>query len=109
MEWMKRKQEEIDAFMELHQYEGEPTPEEIIQRLDFWNSWDKCGVKGNRLRIWKACPNCGSDHTEWVRNQWYVCYDCIITFTLEDIEDYCDVQAYEADERIAEEDLIYLE
>ena len=65
---------------------SEPTIEELIQRLDMWNEWDKRGVKGNHLRIWRHCPNCHGDNTEWIRNQYYACYDCLITFTLEDLE-----------------------
>ncbi len=88
-------------MMELWQYEGEPTQEEIIQRLEFWQHWDRRGVKGNHLRIWRPCPNCDGDNTEWVRQRWHVCYDCLITW--DGYESLYDVKAYEADDRIEQE------
>jgi len=73
--------------MELHEYTGEPTEEEIQQRLEFWQSWSPNGYKDNHLRITKFCPMCESPNdTEWVRNEWYICYNCMIAFTLEDLE-----------------------
>jgi len=73
-------------FMELHEYTGEPTQQEMEQRLAFWKSWSPNGYKDNHLRIHPFCPCCGSDEdTEWVRQEWNICYDCFIAFTLADL------------------------
>jgi len=72
--------------MELHEYTGEPTEQEIQQRLEFWNSWSPNSYKDNHLRIHHPCPCCGSDEdTEWVRQEWNICYNCLIAFTLDDL------------------------
>jgi len=90
--------------MELYGHTGEPTEEEIQQRLEFWQSWSPNGYKDNHLRITKACPMCESpDDTEWVRNEWYICYNCMIAFTLQDSIGYYDVEAYQQDVRIEQE------
>ena len=90
-DWMKMVKklntpikEEIE-YMELFEYEGEPTEEEIKQRLEFWKHWSPNGYKDNHLRIHLTCPCCESNEdTDWVRDEYHVCYNCLISFTLED-------------------------
>lgn len=97
-------------IMELWQYSGEPTAEEIAQRLEFWKRWSPGAYKDDHLRIHPKCPNCNSNKdTEWVRNEWSICYNCLIAFTFEDTIPYYIIQDYEQDERIAEELLEYEE
>jgi len=89
MRWIPQasKVEEVIAYMELHEYTGEPTEQEMEERLKFWQSWSPNAYRDNHLRINHPCPCCGSDtDTEWVRNEWNVCYSCFITFTLKDLE-----------------------
>jgi len=68
-------------------YEGEPGEIEILQRKEFR---DKHGP--NSLAIKHTCPVCGNHNTEWVRNQWSICYDCLITF--DSSEEYCEPAPY---------------
>lgn len=96
-DWMKwiptlDRVKEVIEFMELHEYTGEPTGQEMKQRLAFWKSWSPNSYRDDHLRINHPCPCCGSDtDTEWVRedsegNSWNICYSCMIAFTLEDLE-----------------------
>ena len=89
-------------FMELHEYTGEPTQQEMEQRLAFWKSWSPNSYKDNHLRIHHPCPCCNSDKdTEWVRQEWNICYDCLIAFTLTDLTPVHDpgmLQPYDPDE-----------
>lgn len=62
-------------------YEGEPTGVEILQRKAFR---DMHGP--NHLAISHKCPACGRSNTEWVRNEWSICYDCELAF--EGLEEY---------------------
>lgn len=81
--------------MELWQYSGEPVQEEIL-KLEPYH-------KDNSLAIRHRCPNCGGHNTAWRRDEWSVCFTCVIAFTLEDSLGYYDVPAYEQDIRIEEE------
>jgi hypothetical protein len=73
--------------MELFEYTGEVTDEEIQHRLDEWFKWDKRGYKANHLRIQHICPVCNSmEDTEWVRQEYNICYKCMISFTLADLQ-----------------------
>lgn len=56
-------------------YTGEPTDTEILQRLAFHLMHGP-----NHLAIHHICPACNGKNTEWVRNQWAICYDCEIAF-----------------------------
>lgn len=64
--------------------DGEPQPDEI----QYWAEWDN--MKDN-LATRHQCPCCGGGHTRWVRQEWNICYDCEIAFTMEDIEPIYDV------------------
>ena len=63
---------------ELYQYEGEPTIEEIEYRYSLHHK--------DRLIISRQCPACAGNNTEWVRNQYHICYDCRMAFTHSDVE-----------------------
>ena len=54
---------------------GEPDAEEIRDRVE-WRT--KHGA--DSLAICHVCPCCGRRNTEWIRNQWSICYDCEIAF-----------------------------
>jgi len=55
------------------------------------------------------CPNCGKSTTIFEQgSQWY-CWNCDLEFEQKDTEPYYDVLAYEADLRIPEELLEYME
>jgi len=56
-------------------YEGEPDTYEVMYRNEHREIWGK-----NRLAIHKTCPACGSDSVEWIRNQWAICYPCLLVF-----------------------------
>jgi len=90
-DWMKwiptlDKVKEAIEFMELYEYTGEPTEQEMEQRLTFWKSWSPNAYRDNHLRINHPCPCCGSDvDTEWVREEWNICYSCMIAFSMEDL------------------------
>ena len=94
--------------MELHEYTGEPTEQEIQQRLEFWKSWSPDSYKDNHLRIHPPCPCCESDEdTEWVRQEWNICYKCLIAFTLEDtipVYDPSILQPYDPKEDYVQEE-----
>lgn len=62
--------------MELHEYTGEPTIEEILHRKA---DRERCGL--DHLAIHGRCPACGKMNTEWIRNQWHICFDCEMVFT----------------------------
>ena len=79
----------------LHLYSGEPTPEEILHRLEEQTKY-KVDTK---LWIRHKCPNCGNRNTQWLRQVWHVCYTCVVAFTTEDAIGYYDVVEYEMDER----------
>ena len=84
--------------MELYEYSGEITDEEIQHRLDEWYKWDERGYKANHLRIQHTCPCCGSDDdTEWVRQEYNICYNCMIGFTLRDLQPVYDPNNVPAD------------
>jgi len=68
-------------------YEGEPSETEILQRKEFR---DKYGV--DKLSSKHTCPACGKHNAEWVRNQWAICYDCLLTFDA--FEGYCEPAPY---------------
>ena len=103
-DWMRGVKELNDKvegieFMELYEYTGEPTEQEINQRLSFWQSWSPNNYKDNHLRIQTICPCCNSDEdTEWVREEWNICYRCFIAFTLDDL-----VPVYDPNELVEEE------
>ncbi len=56
-------------------YEGEPTNIEILQRKQYHTENGR-----NSLAISHRCPACGGKDTEWVRQEWAICFDCIISF-----------------------------
>ena len=85
--------------LEFWEYSGEPTPEEIIHRLED----NKLHNHNTKLWIRHKCPNCGNRNTKWIRQEWSICFDCIIAFTLDDALGYYDVAEYEMDEREEEE------
>ena len=68
-------------------YKGEPTNEEMLERLAMWELWSPGrGLRDNDLRINHPCPCCGSGkNTESVRDEWNICYTCMIAFTLDDL------------------------
>lgn len=84
--------------MEIWQYEGEPTQEEIIQREPYY--------KDDHLAIRPKCPMCEGRNTAWIRQEWYVCFGCLISFTSDDSIGYCDMEAYNADPRVEQEILL---
>lgn len=71
---------------ELYQYQGEPQLEEILQRKELWDKYGK-----DNLDISHRCPNCEQFHTRWIRNEWSICFDCKIAFTLDDSIGYIDL------------------
>jgi len=79
---------------ELWQYSGEPTDEELQQRVELGN---------HQLGFRHKCPNCGSTDTNFIRNNYWMCHHCVIWFTTEDALGYYDVTAYQEDDRIEEE------
>lgn len=80
--------------VELRLYSGEPTDEELTVRARSGNQ--QVGYK-------LPCPNCGRDDTQFLRNSYWMCFQCLIWFTTQDAQGYYDVQAYQQDERIPEE------
>jgi len=64
-------------------YNGEPTQYEILHEKEFRELWGK-----DSLAISHECPHCSSKDTEWFRQAWCVCFDCIATFTLQDAIDF---------------------
>ena len=84
------------GIMELYQYSGEPTDEEIEHRL---RDRIKDGV--NHLSIRHICPNCQGNNTEWIRNEWSICFGCQIAFN--PFDQVYDTQAYKEDDRIEDE------
>ncbi len=90
--------------MELWEYEGKPTEEEILLREA---DQERCQYDTG-LWIRHKCPNCEEKNTKWLRQEWSICFDCTIAFTLYDVLGFYDVVAYEQDERPSEEDLHYI-
>ena len=80
--------------MELWQYSGEPTTEELIKRVELGN---------HQLGFRHRCPNCGGKDTSYIRKDYWMCYSCIIWFTIQDAIGYYDVEAYNSDPRIEQE------
>lgn len=71
--------------MELYEYSGEPQLEEILHRKSEPPQSDHLGT---HLR----CPACNGLNTEWVRNEWHICFNCEMAFTTgEATERYIDL------------------
>ena len=65
---------------ELWLYEGEPTDIEMLHR-------DAERVRtqdDDHLLITIKCPACGGRDTRWVRNQWHICFHCVLAYTTDE-------------------------
>lgn len=60
---------------------GYPTDEEI-------DAWEEIDHDNPSLAIRHECPICGSRNTRWVRQEWNLCFNCRIPFTLDQAMDY---------------------
>ena len=60
-------------------YTGKPTLYEIQHLKEQLETW---GVGRVGRDIHKVCPSCGSKKAEWLRNEWAVCYDCLLAFDI---------------------------
>ena len=65
-------------------YEGEPDLYEILHRKEAIGIWGP-----DRLSLYCVCPACGSFKAELIRNEYAICYDCLLTF--ERYERYIDL------------------
>ena len=66
------EQYEREQIMELWEYTGRPEREEIRQRAE----------QGNKqIGFRHTCVYCGHSNTEFVRNIYWVCLDCLCSFT----------------------------
>jgi len=72
----------------------EPTLEEVAVRIRLGNQ--QVGYK-------HRCPNCNSRNTEFFRNQYWLCHNCVVWFQTEDALGYYNTEEYEQDERLPEE------
>ena len=82
---------ELVNIMLVWEYEGEPTTEELIQRVELGN---------HQLGYRHTCPNCSSGNTNFLRNSYWMCHSCIIWFTTQDAVGYYDTAAYKAGEMV---------
>lgn len=82
---------EADMF---HQYQGEPTDEELQERINCSN---------HQLGYKLCCPNCGKNDTQFLRNTYWMCHQCAIWFTTEDAQPVYNVQSYNEADGIPEE------
>ena len=65
-------------------YNGEPELYEILHRQEENEIWGS-----NTLTIYKTCPACGNPKAEWIRNEWAVCFPCLLAFDM--WENYIDI------------------
>ena len=77
-------------MMELYQHQGEPTQEELDQRVALGN---------HQLGYRQSCPNCEKDNTSFIRNDYWMCHSCVIWFTTQDAIGY-----YDPNEIVEEQD-----
>lgn len=59
----------------------EPQAEEL-------NLWQSMYDPSDQLAIRHECPYCGSHKTQWMRNEWHMCFNCLIPFTTAQAMDY---------------------
>ena len=64
-------------------YEGEISQYELLHAKEFRDIWGK-----NKLAISHQCPLCSSKDTEWIRQDWCICFGCTSTFTVQDALDF---------------------
>ncbi len=73
--------------------DGEPELYEIMERKEHNDIWGS-----STLAIYKACPACNSPKAEWVRQEWAICYDCLLAFDA--FERYIDLTVEEEMENL---------
>ncbi len=56
-------------------YSGEPELYEILFLKEYRDIWGH-----DSLATYHPCPACNSRKAEWVRQEWCICYDCLIAF-----------------------------
>jgi len=77
-------------------YAGEPELYEILHLKESREIW---GI--DHLAIYKDCPACGNTKAEWIRQEWAICFDCLITFDA--FEMYYDLSEMDKPEDYEEE------
>lgn len=63
---------------EVWEYIGPPTPEEITKRYKYGN---------NQLSFRHRCIYCGDDNTEFIRQEYWICYNCLTWFSVKEAID----------------------
>ena len=64
-------------------YHDEPSQYEILHLKECRDIWGK-----NSLAISSECFLCSSTDTEWIRQDWCLCFKCLTTFTVQDAIDF---------------------
>ena len=64
-------------------YTGEPSSYETQYLSEHRRIWGK-----NSLATSPECYKCGSKDTEWLRQEWNICFNCLTVFTSDEALDY---------------------